>query len=61
MPAAEPCADYDSAQLFLDEARQAEKDGDRTRCLAARKLVAVALGLKETLPQSLCIAHLKEG
>lgn len=43
--------DFDAAEVFLKEARQAFQAGDETRCKANCRLVAVALDLPELKPQ----------
>lgn len=42
--------DFDGAERFLKVAREAHEEGDQPRFIAARKLVAVALGLREIPP-----------
>lgn len=39
--------DFDAAEIFLKQARQAQEKGDERTCTAALKLVEVALGLRE--------------
>lgn len=50
--------DFAAAETFLKQAREAYEDGDRTRFIAARKLVAIALRISEG-PSGLRSAHLR--
>lgn len=52
--------DFDAAALFLQHAREAHDKGDAVQCLAACKLVAVALNLRESPNGKLHTAHLKD-
>lgn len=52
--------DYDSAELFLRKAREAHQAGDHVQCLAARKLVAIALHLRDTPPAHIHTGHLRD-
>jgi hypothetical protein len=50
--------DFSAAEMFLRQAREAHELGDQLKCLAARKLVAVALGLSEGPNGKLHTGHL---
>lgn len=50
--------DFDHAALFLEQARAAYQRGDHAACLAARKLVAIALNLTEGPKPVFRTAHL---
>jgi hypothetical protein len=51
--------DFESAELFLQQAREAHQQGDATKCMAARKLVAIALNLTDGPRPAIQTAHLK--
>lgn len=53
--------DFDNAAVFLQQARAAHERGDRTTCLAAVKLVAIALNLTEGPKPAFHTRHLKSG
>jgi len=53
--------DFDNAALFLQQAREAHQQGDDAKCLAARKLVAIALNLTEGPKPVFRTKHLKSG
>lgn len=44
----DPVIDYEAAANFLQQALIAERDGDEKLALAARQMVAVALGVSYT-------------
>jgi hypothetical protein len=52
--------DFDNASLFLEQARAAHQRGDHSTCLAARKLVAIALNLSEGPKPVFKTRHLME-
>lgn len=58
-PEAERHIDFDAARLFLDQAEQAQTNGDETACFAARKMVAIALQLTDGPFVKVHTAHLK--
>lgn len=43
--------DFDLAEEFMRQAREAHKNGDKTRCTAAIKMVQLALQFKELTPE----------
>lgn len=51
--------DFDSAAMFLEQAKTAHRTGDEKSCLAARKLVAIALGLTDGPVVRIHTGHLK--
>jgi hypothetical protein len=50
--------DFAAAEVFLQQARTAHEQGDQVRCLAARRLVAIALQLTEGPNGKIHTAHL---
>lgn len=53
--------DFDAADVFLKQARAAHQAGDHNLCLAACKMVEVALGLTgRAAPAHLHTAHLAQ-
>jgi hypothetical protein len=50
---------FDAAEMFLREARQAHEQGDKIKCLAARMMVTVALHLSAGAPVDIRTNHLK--
>lgn len=59
---AEPRIDinFDAAEIFLRQAREAFETGDRVCFIAARKMVAIALQLDGGPPVRIHTSHLKE-
>lgn len=53
--------DFESAEVFLKHAKEAHERGDMVTCMAARKLVAIALNLSDELRQNICTNHLRDG
>lgn len=53
--------DFAGAQIFLDQARKAFEAGDSNLCLAARKMVSIALLLTGEPRPVACTKHLTEG
>ena len=51
--------DFDAAETFLRQAREAYAVGDMILCAAARKLVAVALCLGDNLGPRFKTGHLR--
>lgn len=51
--------DLDAAEIFLKQAREAQQAGDRVKLVAARKLIAVALGLTDGPAGILHTKHLR--
>jgi hypothetical protein len=51
--------DFEAAETYLQQARKAHGEGDRSLFVAARKLVTLALGLGDQPPTILHTRHLK--
>lgn len=50
---------FEAAEMFLQQAKEAHESGDELKCFAARKMVAVALHLNEGPPIDIRTRHLK--
>lgn len=50
---------FDAAEMFLKKAREAHDSGDKVTCLAACRMVMVALHLSDGPPVDIRTNHLK--
>ena len=50
---------FEAAEMFLKQAKEAHETGDQVKCFAARKMVAVALHLGDGPPVDIRTSHLK--
>lgn len=53
-----PAIDFDAAEKFLRQAREARDAGDGKLCSACLKLVKVALGMTDMIPPRFKTGHL---
>jgi hypothetical protein len=53
--------DFDNAAVFLQQAKEAHERGDHVGCIAAVKLVKIALNLTDGVKPAFRTKHLKSG